>query len=127
MLPLAALKVNIMEQSYWLGRRRQAAAMARQADSSRARLVHLDLAGRYAIKAAVAASAPAGRQTVQAGLALSSPEEGAAFGGSAYYERLETGARWLASRAPAAERDEHLGMAVRYARLRVEAARTEGR
>jgi hypothetical protein len=39
-----------------------------------------------------------------------------------YYERLETGARWLASRTVSpAERDEHLRMANRYARLRLEA------
>ena len=40
-----------------------------------------------------------------------------------YYERLETGARWLASRAgEGAERDVHLGHADRYARLRLEAS-----
>ena len=36
-----------------------------------------------------------------------------------YYEQLETGARWLASQArEPAERDVHLGHAVRYARLK---------
>ena len=40
-----------------------------------------------------------------------------------YYERLETGARWLAARAGAgAERDAHLGHAHRYARLRLDSA-----
>jgi hypothetical protein len=39
------------------------------------------------------------------------------------YQRLETGARWLASRSGAgAERDAHLGHADRYARLRLDAA-----
>ncbi|HEX6374656.1 MAG TPA: hypothetical protein VFZ91_02940 [Allosphingosinicella sp.] len=42
---------------------------------------------------------------------------------AAYYERLETGARWLASRAgEGSERDGHLGHADRYARLRLDAA-----
>jgi hypothetical protein len=40
-----------------------------------------------------------------------------------YYQRLETGARWLASRAGgAAERETHLDHADRYARLRLDAA-----
>ena len=40
-----------------------------------------------------------------------------------YYQRLETGARWLASRSgAAAERDVHLVMANRYARLGLDAA-----
>ena len=46
-----------MEQTYWLGRKRAAAANARTAASAEARLVHLDLAGRYSIKAATAAGA----------------------------------------------------------------------
>lgn len=42
---------------------------------------------------------------------------------AAYYQRLETGARWLASRTGSeAERGEHLFMADRYARLRADAA-----
>ena len=40
-----------------------------------------------------------------------------------YYSRLETGARWLASRAGAGtERETHLGHGERYARLRLAAA-----
>jgi hypothetical protein len=116
-----------MEQSYWLRRTRAAAAMARRARSSEARLVHLDLAGRYSIKAAMAPplqQAPDARPA----LSLRGPEPGAAdtgaaYGGMAYYEQLETGARWLATRATgAAERDEHITMANRYARLRLDAA-----
>jgi hypothetical protein len=39
-----------------------------------------------------------------------------------YYSQLETGARFLADGArSAAERDEHLGMANLYARLRADA------
>jgi hypothetical protein len=41
----------IMEQAYWLGRKRASAQMARDATSSEARLVHYDLAGRYSLKA----------------------------------------------------------------------------
>ena len=48
-----------MEQSYWLGRKRDAAANARRTGSSRARLIHLDLAGRYSVMAAHAAAARA--------------------------------------------------------------------
>ena len=48
-----------MEQTYWLGRRRASAANARSAASAEARLVHLDLAGRYSVMAAAAASAAA--------------------------------------------------------------------
>lgn len=85
--------------------------MAEAAQCSEARLAHLELAGRYSIMAAVA------------GHGRTHADVGAAFGGSAYYERLETGARWMASQAPtAAEHREHLGMANRYARLGGEAA-----
>jgi hypothetical protein len=91
-----------MEQKYWLGRKRVSAANAHRAASAQARLVHLDLAGRYSIKAAAAAPAP--------------PAD------PAYYERLETGARWLAARsAEGCEREGHLGNANRYARLRLDA------
>ncbi len=43
-----------MEQTYWLGRERAAMAMARNAASSEARLIHYELAGRYSLKAAFA-------------------------------------------------------------------------
>ena len=42
-----------MEQEYWLSRTREAKVMARQAVSAEARLIHLDLAGRYSIQAAI--------------------------------------------------------------------------
>lgn len=45
-----------MEQTYWLGRKRASAANARMADSAEARLAHLDLAGRYSVKAALCAA-----------------------------------------------------------------------
>ena len=51
-------------------------------------------------------------------LALEQPERG----GAEHYAQLETGARWLASRASnEAEANEHLAMATKYARLRVDA------
>ncbi|HEU0099607.1 MAG TPA: hypothetical protein VFQ67_12635 [Allosphingosinicella sp.] len=91
-----------MEQTYWLGRKRISVANARRAASAEARLAHLDLAGRYSVKAAAAVPATAN---------------------PAYYERLETGARWLAARASeGCEREGHLGKANRYARLRLDAA-----
>jgi hypothetical protein len=89
-----------MEQQHWLLRKRASAAMARKARSAEARLIHLDLAGRYSVKAAAAGATD-----------------------SSYYERLEIGARWLASRTKVdSERQEHLGMANKYSRLRLEAA-----
>ena len=40
-----------MEKAYWLGRKRASLKMAQSAASSKARLVHYDLAGRYSVKA----------------------------------------------------------------------------
>ena len=46
-----------MEQNYWLKRKQLSLAKAKAAaTSSEARLIHYDLAGRYSIKAADAAS-----------------------------------------------------------------------
>ena len=99
-----------MEHSYWLRRKRVSAANARRAITAQARLAHLDLAGRYSVKAA----------TVAAGEPLPAPSIDLAAS-SDYYHQLETGARWLASQAIGQEeRDEHLGMAERYARLRLD-------
>ncbi len=47
-----------MEQKYWLSRKRAAGAMARRATSAEARLIHLELAGRYSIRAAHAGPVP---------------------------------------------------------------------
>ena len=41
-----------MENSYWIDRKRRAMAMARDAATAEARLIHYDLAGRYSVKAA---------------------------------------------------------------------------
>lgn len=41
-----------MENGYWIGRKHSAMAMARDAATSDARLIHYELAGRYSINAA---------------------------------------------------------------------------
>lgn len=43
-----------MEKAYWLGRERASVKSARDAASSVVRLIHYDLAGRYALKSASA-------------------------------------------------------------------------
>jgi hypothetical protein len=107
-----------MEQKYWLGRKRASAAAASRAKSSQSRLIHLDSAGRYSIKAALAGPA---RTQVEARVALALPQPQS--GDAEHYEQLETGARWLASRSSnESERHEHLAMATKYARLRIDAA-----
>ncbi|HEY0147651.1 MAG TPA: hypothetical protein VGB70_01460 [Allosphingosinicella sp.] len=115
-----------MEQAYWLGRIRSSSQMVKRAASSEARMAHLELTGRYSIQAAVA-SPRAARKAAPARLSLRAPgaetDVDAVFGGVAYYERLEAGARWLAGKAASfIERDQHLGAAKRYARLRIDAA-----
>jgi hypothetical protein len=106
-----------MEQRYWLGRKRASISNARGAKSAESRLIHLDLAGRYSIKAALACPGLPGGEPRLA-LTLEQPERA----GVEHYERLETGARWLASRASnEAEANEHLAMATKYARLRLDA------
>ena len=52
MLPLDHPKGEFMENGYWIGRKRSAMGMARDAATAEARLIHYDLAGRYSIKAA---------------------------------------------------------------------------
>ena len=43
-----------MEQAHWLRRKRASFAMAENAQSGEAKLIHYDLAGRYSVKAAEA-------------------------------------------------------------------------
>jgi hypothetical protein len=45
------LQEKIMEKAYWLGRKRASLKSAQDANSSRARLAHYDLAGRYSVQA----------------------------------------------------------------------------
>ena len=40
-----------MEKTYWLGRKRASLKMAHNAVCSEARLIHYDMAGRYALNA----------------------------------------------------------------------------
>jgi hypothetical protein len=47
-----------MDQMYWLLRKRASLAMARKSTSAEARLIHLDLAGRYSVRAANSAERP---------------------------------------------------------------------
>ena len=47
-----------MEQAYWLRRSNASVKKANKATSSRARLAHFELAGRYSILAADAAPSP---------------------------------------------------------------------
>ena len=54
-----------MEYNYWLGRSVHACAMARSATSTKARLIHLQLAGAYSVKAAVCDGPPAGREAIE--------------------------------------------------------------
>ena len=62
MPPLAHARSVGMEQKYWLKRKRASVAKANDADSAEARLIHFDLAGRYALKAVDAA--PSDKDTV---------------------------------------------------------------
>lgn len=48
---------NAMEQLYWIDRKRASIANAERATSSKARLVHYELAGLYSLKAAEASVA----------------------------------------------------------------------
>ena len=56
-----------MDYGYWMDRKRASKAMARDAASSEARLIHLHLAGCYSVKAASA----------RAGIPLYAPGAGA--------------------------------------------------
>lgn len=65
-----------MDKTYWIGRKRASQAMANAAASAEARLIHLDLAGRYSVKAASCAPfvlPRTGPATAGERLALESP------------------------------------------------------
>ncbi len=110
-----------MEQTYWLDRKRASAANARGAKSAEARLAHLDLAGRYSIKAAASAPPEPPQPALQVALAHSEPAD------ADYYGRLEAGAVWLSTQTDVeGERRDHLGKAAHYARLRLEAEPSKG-
>lgn len=109
-----------MEQTYWLRRARTAAGMAENAVSAEARLAHLDLSGRYSVKAAEAASVRTDGDAPLASLRKAAfplaPQPD-----SIHYAQLETGARYLAAKASTAEAGVHLTAANRYYDLRKEA------
>ena len=73
-----------MEKKYWIGRKRAAMGMAKDATSAEARLIHYEMAGRYSIKAAQcapfiftrAASSEGERAALQAPAPFDSPPEG---------------------------------------------------
>lgn len=50
--PSTTGKEAILEQGYWLRRKREELALAWKSTSARARLIHFDLVGRYSVKAA---------------------------------------------------------------------------
>lgn len=111
-----------MEQTYWLRRARTAAGMAENAVSAEARLAHLDLSGRYSLKAAEAASA---RPPGHAPLASVPKAALAPQSDSTHYAQLESGARYLAAKASKVEAGIHLRAANRYYGLRKEAERND--
>jgi hypothetical protein len=103
-----------MEQTYWLKRGRASAATARNAQCSRSRLAHFELAGRYSVKAATIACSQI--PVAEPATAVLQPhlEDGV------YYAQLEEGARYLASRSDGeTERSRHLSMANHYGKLRL--------
>ena len=109
-----------MDKNYWLGRKRASAAMARDATSAEARLIHFELAGRYSIKARASDQSCllTGDDPVtegeQAVLAEFNPRRQS---DQTYYSQLEAGALYLADKAVnAGERGEHLKMARFYRR-----------
>lgn len=105
-----------MEKTYWLGRQRASAAMARKARCSQSRLVHFDLAGRYSVKAANSA----GRESMVVGPTAAVQVLQPGVADATYYAELEEGARFLASRSTGeTERNRHLSMANRYVKLRL--------
>ena len=59
-----------MEKEYWIGRNRAATAMARDASTGEARLIHYELAGRHSIKAAECAAAMARNEAVEGARAV---------------------------------------------------------
>lgn len=54
-----------MERQHWLGRSKAALALAHAATSAEARLIHFDMAGRYDLKASLAAGGPLFIETVR--------------------------------------------------------------
>lgn len=115
-----------METKYWLTRQRSSVRMASAARSSRARLVHYELAGMYGLKASEAAGATrlAGRLSASRIIASAKPEGApSATSDQFYYACLEQGANYLAAQAgDPAEREAHLRAGAAYAARAEDAA-----
>lgn len=116
-----------MENKYWLDRERSSLGMARAASSSRARLVHYELAGLYSVKAVQATQSSRLSRRLGASLIIASTKSRPHHDGMTpdqfYYSCLEQGARYLADRAKdRSEREEHLQAGDAYAAKAEEAA-----
>lgn len=119
--------VILMENKYWLDRERTSMRMARAARSSRARLVHYQLAGMYNLKRTQAVDTSRLAHRLNASLILASTKPGHPLADmttdQSYFSCLEQGARYLADRAmDPAEKAEHLRAAGAYAARAREAA-----
>ncbi len=114
-----------MEKKYWLTRERSSVGMAKAATSSRARLIHYQLAGLCSVKAAKAVALPslAGGVTTWAGSTRPQQPLHGTASDAFYYSCLEQGAKYLAEQAAdPAERAEHLRIGATYAARAEEAA-----
>ena len=115
-----------METKYWLTRQRSSVRMALAAKSSRARLVHYELAGRYGLKASEAGDSTrlARRLSASRIIASAKPEQAPSVTSDQfYYSCLEQGANYLAEQAcDPSEREEHLRAGAAYAARAKEAA-----
>ena len=120
-------KVILVENKYWLDREQTSQGMARAATSSRARLVHYQLAGMYSVKRAQAVESSRLARRLSASLIIAStkPAQPPSHGTSDefYYSCLEQGARYLAEGATdPAEREEHVRAGAAYAARAEDAA-----
>ena len=98
-------------KNYWLERKRAAMAMAREAATGEARLIHYEMAGRYSIKAATSATPVAGEKLSQAVPGTTEVPD------AVHYARLEIGAEYLAAESSDPDqREVHLHMARLYRR-----------
>ena len=114
-----------METKYWLTRQVSSVRMALAAKSSRARLVHYELAGRYGVKASEASSSTPLARRLSASRIIASAKLGPARSASDqfYYSCLEQGAKYLAAQAvDPTEREQHLRAGAAYAARAEEAA-----
>jgi hypothetical protein len=117
-----------MDNSYWLDREQTSQGMARSATSSRARLIHYQLAGMYCLRRAQTQEVSRLARRLKASLIIATtkppppPPTRGAYDES-YFSCLEQGAKYLADRATdPAEREEHMRAAAVYAARAEDAA-----